>query len=243
MNLTFLIIGVCLCVFSTIVFLVARVKKGGLAGLFTKIIASVCFIMLGMFLSFGKNQIGYYSSLPICLIIIGLVLGLVGDIVLDLKVMYEFHDKQYLNCGMTAFSVAHIFNIAAILTFVNTQISVQNYLIPIAIIAGSCVVLTLVISLISTKILKLNYGKHAVLTNIYCFILLLTTALSIYFTVVLKNYYMIILSVGFVFFLLSDLILSTQYFGGKQDNKKLIILNHATYYLAQILIATFIYFI
>lgn len=243
MDLTILIVGLCLCVLSTILFLVLRVKKGGLAGLFSKIIASVCFIMLAVFLSFGKNQVSYYSSMPICLLIIGLVLGLVGDIVLDLKVMYEFHDNQYLTCGMSAFSTAHIFNIAAILTFVNTQVSLSNYIVPLAIIVGASIILTIVIWLVSSKVLKLNYGKHAVLTNIYCFILLLTTILSCYFAIALQNYYMIILAAGFVFFLISDLILSMQYFGGKQSDKKLIVLNHATYYLAQILIATFIYFI
>lgn len=243
MSLTFLIIGLSICALSTLVFLCTRVKKGGLAGLFTKIIASVCFVMLSVFLSFGKTQVGYYASLPIGLIIVGLVLGLVGDIVLDLKVMYEFHNNQYLTCGMTSFSMAHIFNIAAILTFANTQLSIQNYLIPIAIMIGASIVLTLIISLISTKVLKLNYGKHAVLTNIYCFILLLTTILSIYFTIILQNYSMIILATGLVFFLTSDLILSMQYFGGKQGDKKLIVLNHFTYYLAQVLIATFIYFI
>ena len=243
MNLTFLIIGLCLCALSTIVFLVLRVKKGGLAGLFSKIIASVCFIMLAVFLSFSKNQISYYASMPICLFIMGLVLGLVGDIVLDLKVMYEFHDGKYLTCGMSAFSTAHVFNIAAILTLVNTQVSLSSYIVPIAIIVGASLLLTILTWLISSKVLKLNYGKHAVLTNIYCFILMLTTILSCYFAIALKNYYMAILAVGFVFFLISDLILSMQYFGGKQSDKKLIILNHATYYLAQILIATFIYFI
>ena len=243
MNLLFLIIGLSLCVFSTIAFLVVRVKKGGLAGLFTKIIASVCFIILAVFLSFSKNQISYHASMPICLFIIGLVLGLVGDIVLDQKVMYEFHDKQYLTCGMVCFSVAHLFNIGAILTLSHTQSDLKNYILPIGIILLVCLVLTLIIWLVSKKALKLDYGKHTLLANVYCFILLLTTALSCYFTIVLKNYYMIVLAVGFIFFLISDLILSMQYFGGKQNDKKLIVLNHTTYYLAQILIASFIYFI
>jgi len=53
----------------------------------------------------------------------------------------------------------------------------------------------------------------------------------------------ILLSVGLISFLASDLVLSLQYFGGKQDSKNLTIVNHILYYIAQILIASFIFFI
>ena len=54
---------------------------------------------------------------------------------------------------------------------------------------------------------------------------------------------MYILTIGFVLFLASDLVLSMQYFGGKLMDKKLIVTNHLLYYFAQIIIAMFIYFV
>ena len=119
----------------------------------------------------------------------------------------------------------------------------KEYIIPLAIIAGGCLVLTLANWIISIKVLKFNFEKFTGLVNIYSFILFLTTALSVYLSFIGLTAPVIILAIGFVLFLASDLILSMQYFGGKQDSKPLTFINHLLYYAAQIIIAAFIYFI
>ena len=53
----------------------------------------------------------------------------------------------------------------------------------------------------------------------------------------------LIFAAGITLIFVSDLILSLQYFGGKQDSPVLTALNHAIYYLGQITIATMLYFI
>ena len=50
-----------------------------------------------------------------------------------------------------------------------------------------------------------------------------------------------IFAAGMLVFLFSDLILSMQYFGGK-DQKIFIYINHIAYYLAQIMFALFMLF-
>ncbi len=243
MDLYVLIIGICVCALATGIFLFYRIKKGGLAGLFSKTVASFCFVLLALILAVTKLQTSYYGGVAIALLIAGLVCGLIGDVLLDLKVMYAFHENQYLVGGMLAFFVAHVFNISALLTIIGSQVELLLKWQPLLIIVGACFVLMLIMWLASTKLLKLNYGKHTLLVNAYTFILFLTTAISIYSCFLGLKIFMPFVAIGFVFFLLSDLVLSTQYFGGKQKSAGLTMVNHLLYYIAQIIIAAFIYFI
>lgn len=245
MDLFILIFGLCLCVLTTCIFLYFRVNKGGVAGVLTKALASLCFILLALFLSASKVGASYYGSYAITLLIAGLVCGLIGDIVLDLKVIYPFHQNKYLAGGMTSFSLGHIFYIAALILFASNEVELfaSPHIIPLAIIAGGSLILSFVIWIVSVKVLKLKFEKFTAMVNFYSFILLFTTALSSYLIFVVSSLPMFVLAIGFVLFLLSDLVLSMQYFGGKQDDKKLIVINHSLYYAAQIIIATFIYFV
>lgn len=245
MALYVLIVGLCLCALTTGVFLHFRLSKGGVVGVLTKTIASFCFVVFALFLSTSKNGESFYGGYTITCLIVGLVCGLIGDILLDLKVIYPFHKKQYLLGGMTSFSVGHIFNISGLILLALEQIDIfaSHYLLSIGIIALSCLVLTLFIWLVSVRVLKFNFEKFSLIVNIYTFILLSTTTLSIYFSFIGLTAPVIILAIGFVLFLSSDLILSMQYFGGKQESKALTFANHLLYYAAQIIIATFIYFI
>lgn len=245
MDLYVLIFGLCLCALTTGIFLNLRVNKGGVGALMAKTIASLCFVIFALFLSATKVGVAYDASLTVTCLIVGLVCGLIGDILLDLKVMYAFHENKYLAGGMTAFSVGHIFNILGLLLLANNEVNIFSgeYLLPLAIVVGVCIILTITISLVSKKALKFEYGKFGGLVNLYTFILLLTTALSIYFCFIGLSSPLFILAIGFVLFLASDLVLSMQYFGGKKTDKTLTFVNHLLYYAAQIVIAMFIYFI
>lgn len=234
---------VCLCLLSMVIFLICRVKYGGLTGVFTKIFASFCFIVLAVFLNFVKIQPSFYTKISICLIILGLVCGLIGDVLLDLKIIYPFHNDKYLKAGMVSFGVGHIFYISSMLILLSEQVNIFSKFLPLVLILLGSLILSALVWVISKYILKLNFGKNTLITNCYSFILLLTTAISVYLCFMGLNIKFYILVAGFVLFLISDLILSIQYFGGKQDSKPLIVLNHLFYYLAQIIIASFIYFI
>ena len=63
---------------------------------------------------------------------------------------------------------------------------------------------------------------------------------SIYLAVLAQEF--IIFAGGIILIFLSDLVLSQNYFlEGKENDKFLIIVNHALYYAGQILMATFLY--
>ena len=244
MQLYLLIFGLCICAITTGCFLYFRINKGGIWGLFSKTIASVSFVVFALLLSFSKMQISYNGSLAIAFLISGLVCGLVGDILLDLKVMYQFHEKNYLKAGITSFLFGHIFYIIAIgiICSYNFVLFSTTRIIILSCMIVACILLSILIWLITKKTMKFDYDGNAILVNIYSAVLLFTTAFAIFMTVNMFNFQNILLSVGFVSFLASDLILSLQYFGGKQDSKNLTFANHILYYFAQILIASFIYF-
>lgn len=245
MDLFVLIFGLCLCVLTTGIFLHVRVTKGGVAGVLTKTLASFIFVTFALFLSSTKVGASYYGSYATTCLIVGLVCGLIGDILLDLKVIYPFHQNKYLAGGMTSFSIGHLFNIAALLLIASNEVDIfsQTYMLPLLIIVAAALVLTLLTWFVSVKFLKFNFDKFTWLVNIYSFILMLTTILSTYLVFIGLSLPMFVLAIGFILFLASDLVLSMQYFGGKQDNKTLTFVNHLLYYAAQIIIALFIFFI
>ena len=101
--------------------------------------------------------------------------------------------------------------------------------------------LTALIWFTSTNVMKLDFGKHLWATLAYTFILVFVVAFSLTFTICVPNVKLWIMLIGTILFFLSDIVLSTQYFGGKQDDKTLIAVNHILYYAAQIVIALFIF--
>ena len=216
---------------AAIFFMVVRVLKGGIYGMLAKTLASLFFIALGV-----AGAVSLYPNIDkgVIIVLLGLVLGLVGDIVLDLKVVYRESSDIYLNAGMISFAIGHIVYFIALLLLAGFD----------AAIFLSCLAITIPISvgmLFSSRLMKINFGKflaHAITyTVILTFMSIYTIALSIYDT----RY--ILMAVGMVLFLLSDLVLSPMYFAGKQDDKVLCVINHTLYYAAQICIATFLFFI
>ena len=237
-----LIVGICVALAFASLFIVVRIKQGGVDGIVTKALASFGFVALGLFLmatKAGQNDFSRYSSI---VILCGLVCGLIGDVLLDLKVVYPFHEDKYLTFGMLSFLFGHLFFIGSMgVIFAGNATKAITF--PIIFIVVISAIFAVGIWFVTSRYMHLDYGKHALLSTIYAGVLLFTTIFSIYlaFSTMLTSLF--IMAVGFVLFLASDLVLSLQYFGGKQSVKSLIILNHSLYYLAQILIAVSIYFI
>lgn len=224
-----LIVG---CVALMMLFICVRTIRGGVWGVATKALASVAFVSAGI-IALGVNGGGLGGAL----IVIGLVFGLVGDILLDLKVVYPDNNDFYLNCGMLSFGLGHIafaFGLSLISSPESNLLKCILISLAIAIVAATLIMLM-------GKPMKLNFGKFFFQSFGYAIALVFMSAYSIALSLNLKI--MFIAAVGFVLFLLSDLVLSTQYFGGKQDSKPLIVINHTLYYLAQISIVAFLLFL
>lgn len=218
-------------------FIIVRVLKGGIWGLFTKTTASLAFVALGLVGAY-KHGLTMVASF----ILLGLLFGMLGDIVLDLKKIYKNDEKPYLNAGMLSFGLGHIMYMIATILYSNSLFKYDIktlYLVMIGVGIGG--IITIFIACFGEKLLKLNFGKFRYQTYAYTFILSFMSAFSV--AVACYRPIFLVFALGIVFIFLSDLILSKQYFGGEQDNNVLTTLNHAIYYAGQIAIAFSLFFI
>lgn len=221
----------------TAIFIVVRVTKGGTWALYAKTFASIAFVFMGIL---GAYETGL--GLSSVFITFGLIMGLIGDIVLDLKVVYKEHNNSHLNAGMLSFGVGHVFYFVALTLLATSSAYLSSKLLPIILICtGIGVVFTIGVVFLAKPLLKLDFGKFKIQTILYTFILSFMTAYAFGITIFAKK--MLLFAIGLLFILISDLILSNQYFGGKQDNKLFTFLNHAIYYMGQIAIALVLYFV
>jgi uncharacterized membrane protein YhhN len=206
-------------------FLIARDRKGSVKALLLKTLTSFFFIAVA-FASFMVNpsqSIAVFSML----IMMGLICGLIGDILLDLKIMYKESSSLYQHGGMVAFLVGHLFYLTALIIYFGF-----NW-IPLVI----ALILAIIIACVSKFILKFNFAEHTVNTYAYSFILSYMMTQACY-AAITQNFTAstILLAVGAILFLLSDLVLVMTYYDNK-DSRPFIAVNHILYYAAQFTIA------
>jgi uncharacterized membrane protein YhhN len=218
-------------VFLVACFISCRFLQNGKGAIFAKTMASLGFVV-GAVLAFGAGY--YYYSLYI---LIGLVCGMLGDIFIELRKMYTEEKLTYFNAGMACFALGHIMYIIAILKIVGKV----NLLTDILVSIGVAVAFSVILFFVLAKPMKLDFGKCKWQSFLYCIQLTFTMmfALMSFINHNLSIYMML----GLVSFLLSDLVLSMQFFGGgnKEDNKLFVALNHILYYGAQVLIVGVLY--
>lgn len=228
---------------GVVAFIIAELGDVPLNALFCKIIASFGFILVFVAVIAEKSitdispyYVGsvYFGNAPILLLfLLGLVAGLIGDIVLGLRPLRpKAENEKLILSGMISFSTGHVFYYVALLLMY--QFSVYAILI--------AAVMTVVIHF-GGKILKLEFGRLHVASLAYTLIVFLVfgqalvNAIASGFTVVST-----LMVLGAFLFALSDLILAQIYFGGKTA-KLFIATNLGTYYAAQLLLAFSLFFL
>ncbi len=226
----FAILG-CGCI-VTLIFCIRRSRGFSVSNVMIKIASSLCFILTGVAALICNPDNYLYAGF----IIFGGALGMCGDITLDLKGIHEEHKDGYMLSGFVFFLIGHLFYQAGIIYKSKLKLNI------ILICFAACIVFS-ILNLLSAKITKYEFGKYKLIVFLYTIFLAFTTALSIAAMIISgfdKKY--IVLTVGALLFMLSDLILSGTYFGEGQDKPVHYFTNHFTYYAAQYLIAATILF-
>ena len=206
------------------------VRSGGnsVRNLIFKSVSSLFFMLSAVFAVIENyTNAAQYGSL----IIMGGALGLVGDILLDLKGVYKKDANNYLKGGFIFFLIGHVFYTAALIHF--TKLDWWKVLISaaVAIAVGAVMIAT-------ANIMRVHYGKYR---RIVCFLIMTNvTAIFAAFTTGEKS--MILMAIGATLFTISDAILSNTYFGRGFDGSIWLFLNHFTYYAGQYLIASSVFF-
>ena len=237
-----LVIGViALGVIVTIFFLVLRVTKGGLGAMFVKAGASACFIGTA-FIAFAynleKNGFDKQNFEYGILMLLGFVFSLLGDIWLDLKYVHKECTRPYTYAGFISFMIGHTFFIPAILLdFENYEVWMIPHII------GSCVLFAIVAGLMEKINKNLDYGEFRVISLIYALFVAATMFASINgFFLFGYSKKFLVLMIGSISFVLSDLVLSSIYFEKGKNTKVNVIINHTLYYAAQFLFASTLLF-
>lgn len=230
----FIIMGVALILL--VFYIICKCKKYDLKELFIKISVSFLFIVVALVATLNSNKFSIINLL----IILGLVFGLIGDILLDLKYIDVERTLGYTYAGFIVFGLGHIMYITAL---------IMNYYIKGGILF---IILALVLDIILSfatilmeKPLKLNYGELKKISFCYALCLFGTCSFSLFLAI--QNGFQILslnmLFIGAVLFAISDLVLSGTYFGEGKDRPIDFILNYSTYYAAQFIIALSLLFL
>ena len=220
-----------LCLVFVVLFLCEKNKNGSSHKSVTlKTIASIMFVFGGIY------ALTFTGAIANMLIVFGLVLAMIGDIILDLRCIKEDTKKFYFHVGASSFSVsALLYFVATILLWHN----LENFLL---LAIGSVVLaiaFTIIIQLLE-KPMKFDYSGNKVMISIYSFCISVATFMSIIIGVLMNGF--LVLAIGILLVLLSDLVLSMMYFGGKENNKTLCTVNHLVYYAGELLVMAYLFF-
>lgn len=211
-------------IISWMIYVFLKLKKPSVIALLFKSITT--FTLIGMALYIHSNGLnfpgfGYF-------VIVGLVLGLLGDVFLDLKLMYPKDNDLFTYFGFYSFLFGHLLYIFYFIS------NFDNSMFEVSILFGLAGFVVFLV-LMTEKPMQLNYGKFRIISSIYAFVLSLITFLSLWIGIREAINGFIIFGIGMVSFLISDLILSQSYFGRK-EKQWMIYTNYIFYYLAQLLI-------
>ena len=217
-----------LSVITTFMFLIWRDKNKPAFNILLKAIASFSFLTLGLVCTFVNNNFNY----GVMFILIGLASSVFGDMFLGYKEFKNEYEDGALFAGFGSFCITQCMYLVGMILLYDFTIW--------AFLIGSVITLVIVLS---EKLMKLNFDKFRIIVCIYS-ILLMTVLGQGIMNFALNGYTLagLLFMLGFIFFAMSDLILSFIYFR-KESKDVLTTLNLLTYYVGQILIATAILFI
>lgn len=221
----------CLGIVATIEFLAKRTANVTIDVVAIKSMASMGFILSALFFFIDNEACPDYLG---AFTVGGACFGLLGDIVLDLKYSKLKDADRCTKLGFWTFLIGHIFYSVAMVCAYGIELT-NVICVVIGIIAG------IVIALVSEKLMKFEYGKFKRIIILYTAVLCMTLGFAGGYTIT-ESYslHSVLLNIGFALFVLSDAFLASLYFSKNEKdrtNRTVIVLNHATYFAAQYIIA------
>ena len=210
-------------------FLYEKCKAYSLKATFIKTGTSLLFIILCAY-GFTKTSLKVFPSFAI----VGLALGMLGDVFLELKCVIKDKDNDFTIAGFVSFGLGHVFYITGMyLEFYRGQ-NVLYVILPLALglLMGPG-------SMLVGKVCKLDYGKFKPIVFAYA-ILLFSMSFSTISLWIMSGFAtngMLLLFIGGILFAVSDLVLNPTYFGNNHEKPLDFIINGVIYYSAQYLIA------
>lgn len=193
-------------------FVAADVLKG---------MAAACFVTVGAIGYFTYNSDAYALK-----IVIGLLFGMIGDILLNYRfVVGEEKGQKFFLIGIVSFLIGHILYLSALV-----PLATHAW---ISLAVGLVLELVLLIYIFSTMKVKMVFKIFGVF---YLGAVIIMTAMAVDAAIVARSFQSIELAIGAVLFMLSDIILIFYIFGGN-PKFSMRISNLSLYYIGQMMIA------
>lgn len=211
-----------------------------------KMIAATAFVsigVLGMFIF--NNQSAYANTM-----LIGLILGWVGDLFMHIPHPPNNPRMSVVYIGAGAFLIGHIFYVMAFVKSTMALTTDYKFLTIPEIIAF--VVIFIAFALMLEPVFKFKYTNKFMkialhLYSVFLIVMLIKSCVFgiTYFTSGKENGIvgMLILLVGGILFFISDFTLGLRLIGGAKGNKTVKTVSLYAYFFAQLLLATSILFI
>ncbi|QWC00150.1 lysoplasmalogenase [Mycoplasmatota bacterium] len=225
-----------LIIMTWLLFICLIYKKKRLDAFYIKGLTSFLFVFLYMYGIYhifldSIHEVNESTLISLLAIGLGLILGLLGDLFLEVQYFHSKHKERQIKYGMIVFGLGHLFYILAMI-----EKSSFNYLSLLI-----ALFMTLFIYL-GAKLMSIRFGKLKAFTYGYSFIIFTMVGQSIFQALDHDaSTFSLIFMLGAILFGISDLLLAPIYFK-KQTHHLFVIANLFTYYLGQTLIALSIYF-
>lgn len=208
----------CLLIMS--IFIYFEKKEKYVLAVVLKGLASLMFVLLGMVCSIQVFDYQFINRVQI-----GLILGLIADVLLNLRFVFKKFGKIVFLIGILVFLSGHILYLCALVPMCN------NIVLPIVVgIVLTAIILKWIFSRIEAqkafKIFGVFYIGAIVIMNAMAVSNLISNPIK-------PN---IIFLIGAISFLISDIVLILNTFG-KESKFSLRITNLSLYYVGQLLIA------
>ena len=210
-----------LCLIIMSVFIYFEKKEKYVLAVILKGLASLMFVLLGYWCSSTLPSSDFTKFVKI-----GLILGLIADVMLNLRFVFKTKGKIVFLVGILVFLSGHILYLCALIPTVN------NIVLPLVIgVILTAIIIKWIFTQIEAakafKIFGIFYIGAIVIMNCFAVTNLIQDP---------SNLRYIIFTIGAVSFLISDIVLILNTFG-KTSKFSLRITNLSLYYVGQLLIA------
>lgn len=188
--------------------------------------ASIVFVIIGA-IAFAAASNAQFAKL----VFIGLILGAVGDILLNLRFVFEKNGQKIFLMGIAAFLAGHILYLAALVP--------QSESLWLCIIIGAVIAAAILAYIFKTMEVKTAFKVFGIF---YIGAVVIMTAIAIGNLIANPGATTWLYAIGAVLFTVSDIVLIFNTFGSEQKFS-LRITNLSLYYVGQLLIACSLFFV
>lgn len=207
-------------------FIVIEHKEKYVGAVCLKGSASLVFVIIGMIAFAAAGERSFAKP-----VLIGLILGGVGDVLLNLRFVFEKAGQKIFLAGIAAFLAGHILYLAALIP--------QSENLLVCILFGVIVAAAILAYIFKTMEVKLAFKLFGIF---YIGAVVLMTAVAIGNLVAAPSVTRWLYALGAVLFTVSDVVLIFNTFGS-ETKFSLRITNLSLYYLGQLLIAFSLFFV